>query len=296
MMLASIRKSISALKKDREHGATFLGRQALEILRQAASDSAADTSEKLLAEISHVADALIESRPGMVSIANYALFVKEELAAAAVTAKSPQRLKKTAFSITSRLLKSQEKSATTARRNAVKLVTKRSIVMTCSYSSAVCSTLEMAMRGGTDFKVLAVDSRHKKISYGEITAKRLQAAGISCSVVPVGQLDWHVARADYILCGADTVSLHGWLINGEPSLELASLAARKKKPFHIVCETAKFDARGFLTGLHRPESGFDMVPLELVSSIATERGVLTVDDALKLTVDDLFGSWHGGTG
>ena len=296
MMIASIRKSISGLKKDREHGAGFLGQQALEILRQAAADSTANTSEKFLAEMSQVVEALRGSRPAMVSIANYALFVKEELADAAVMAKSPQRLKKAAFSIASRLLKYQEKSANAACRNAVKLVTRRSIIMTCSQSSAVCSTLEMAMRGGTDFKVLAVDSRHKKISYGEITAKRLQAAGISCSVVPIGQLDWHVARADYILCGADTVSLHGWLINGEPSLELAVLAARKKKPYHIICETAKFDARGFLTGLHRPESGFDMVPLELVSSIVTERGVLTVDDALKFTVDDLFGSCHGGTG
>jgi len=296
LMLASVRKSISALKKDREHGAGFLGRQALEILRLTGAESTAETAERFVAEISYVADALIESRPGMVSIANYALFVKEELAAAAVTAKSPQRLKKAAFSIASRLLKSQEKSAAAASRNAVKLVAKRSIVMTCSYSWSVCSALEMARRAGTDFKVLAIESRYKKISYGEITAKRLQEAGISCAVVPEGQLAWHMARADVILCGADAVSLHGWLINGAPSLELAEVAARKKKPFYIICETAKFDARGFLTGLHRPETGFDMVPLELVSAIVTERGVLTVDDALKFTVDDLLGGWHGGTG
>jgi len=295
-MIVTLRKSISALKKDREHGAGFLGRQALEILRLTGADSTAETAEKFLAEISQVAGALIESRPGMVSIANYALFVKEELAAAAKTAKSPQRLKKTAFSIASRLLKSQEKSSAAASRNAVKLVTKRSIVMTCSHSSTVCSTLEMAMRGGTDFKVLAVESRYKKISCGEITAKRLQAAGISCEVVRDEQIGWHVARADYILCGADAVSLHSWLINGTPSLELAVMAVRKNKPFHIICETSKFDARGFLAGLQRAEPGFDMVPLELITGIVTEHGVLTVDDALKFTVDDLFGSWHGGTG
>jgi translation initiation factor 2B subunit (eIF-2B alpha/beta/delta family) len=144
LMLASLRKSISALKKDRQHGAAFLSRQALDILRQTGADSAAETAEKFLAEINRVADALIEARPGMVSIANYALYVKEELTAASVTAKSPQRLKKTAFSIAGRLLKSQEKSATAASRNAIKLVTKRSVVMTCSYSSSVCATLEMA--------------------------------------------------------------------------------------------------------------------------------------------------------
>jgi translation initiation factor 2B subunit (eIF-2B alpha/beta/delta family) len=113
-MLASLRKSISALKKDREHGAGLLALRALEILRQTGAGSTAETAEKFIAEINQVADALIEARPVMVSIANYALFMKEELAAAAVTAKSPQRLKKTAFSIASRLLKSQEKSSAAA--------------------------------------------------------------------------------------------------------------------------------------------------------------------------------------
>ena len=295
-MIAALKKSISALKKDREHGAGFLGRQALEILRLTGAGSTADTTEKFLAEISQVADALIEARPGMVSIANYALFIKEELAAAAETAKSPQRLKKTAFSIASRLLKSQEKSSAAAGRNAVKLVTKRSIIMTCSHSSSVCSALELSKRAGIDFKVLAIESRHKKISYGEITTKRLQAAGISCSVVPDGQLDWQVARADLVLCGADTVSLHGWLINATPTLELAGVAALKKKPFFVICETAKFDARGFLAGLQRAEPGFDIVPLELVSAIVTERGILSTDGILEITFDALFGGWRAGTG
>lgn len=263
---------------------------------QAAADSPAETVDGFLAVMNGVTDALIEARPGMVCIANYALYVKEELAAAAVAAKSPQRLKKTAFSIAGRLLKSQEKSAVAASRNAVKLVTKRSIVMTCSYSSAVCSALEMARRGGTDFRVLAADSLYKKISYGEMTARRLQAAGISCTVVPAGQLGWHVARADYIFCGADAVSLHGWLINGEPSLELALAAARRRKPLYIICENAKFDARGFLTGLYKPESGFDLVPIELVSGIVTERGIFSADRVDEITFDDLFGGRRGGTG
>lgn len=295
-MLASLRKSISALKRDREHGAAFLALQALEILRQTGAGSTAETTEKFIAEINQVAGALIEARPLMVSIANYALFLKEELAAAAVTAKSPQRLKKTAFSIASRLIKSQEKAAAATARNAVKLVSRRSIVMTCSHSSAVCSTLETARRAGMDFKVLAVESRHNKISCGDITANRLQAAGISCTVVPDDQVGWQVARADYVLCGADAVSLHGWLINGTPSLELAGLAARKRKPFHIICETAKFDARGFLAGLQQARPGFDMVPLELITGIVTERGPLSTDKVLELTIDDLFGGWRAGTG
>lgn len=295
-MLASLKKNIRSLTRDREHGAGFLSCRALEILAKAGAESTAGTVDKFLAEINGVADALIEARPDMVSIANYALFVKEELAAAAVAAKSAQRLKKTTFSMAGRLLKSQEKSSAAASRNAVKLVARHSIIMTCSYSSAVCTTLEMARRGGTDFKVLSIESHHQEISYGEIAALRLQAAGISCSVVPDEQIGWHVARADFILGGADTVSLHGWLINGAPTLALAEAAARKKRPFHVICETAKFDARGLLHGLHQPPSGFDLVPLNLMTDIVTEHGAAKIADVLKFTTKDLYGGWHGRTG
>jgi len=289
-MIASIRKSLNGLKKDREHGSGWLTLQALEILKAASAESSSATSEKFLSAINQVIDALVEARPVMVSIANYAMHFKGELESASATSKSPQRLRRAAFSIATKLIKVNEKSAASAARNAAKLITKRTIVMTCSYSSAACSALELARRGGIDFKVLAVESHHNKISYGAITAQRLGQSGISCRTVPDSQLRWHTARADIILLGADTISLHGWLINGTPSLELAQVAKRKGRPLYAVCETAKFDVRGFLAGLRQAEPGFDILPLDLITGLVTERGTLQPDDVFKFSIEDLFGS------
>lgn len=289
-MIVAIRKSISSLKKDREHGAGWLTLRSLEILREAASLDPAESPQKLLSSLTGVAGALISARPAMVSIANYVLYYQEELQSAAATSKSPQRLKKAAFSMADRLIRRQGKSAAAAARNAAALVGRRSVVMICSYSSAVCSALELARRGGKDFKVLAVQSRHKKISYGEMALRRLQESGISGSIVPDNQIAWQVARADLVLCGADGVSLHGWLINGTPSLELAQTALRKKRPLYAVCETSKIDARGLTAGLPEPEPGFDMVPLEMLSGLVTEKGMMTPEEIYKFTLDDLTGS------
>jgi translation initiation factor 2B subunit (eIF-2B alpha/beta/delta family) len=294
-MKAAIRKEISTLKKDRGHGAGRLALQALEILRQAASSDDALSIESFTAEIGQACASLREARPGMVSIANCVTALEEEMLAAAADARSPQRLKKAVYSIASRLIKAQEKAAAAVGRHASKLVPKRGIVMTCSYSSAVCSALEAARRAGTDFKVLAMQSMHKKVSYGEMTAQRLAGSGITCRIVPDGQAPWHAARADLLLTGADSLSLHGWLVNGSPSLELAEAARLKRRPLYAACETAKFDLRGFLTGLYRPEPGFDIIPLEFFSGVVTEDGLFSVEQALDFNIV-AAGRAHAGTG
>jgi translation initiation factor 2B subunit (eIF-2B alpha/beta/delta family) len=286
-MIAALRKSIGALKKDREHGAGWLTLRSLEILREAASLDPAESLEKLVSSLDDTINALLNIRPSMVSIANYALFYREELESASITSRSPQRLKKAAFSIAERLIRRQQKCASTAARNAAALVGRRSIIMTCSYSSAVCSALEMARRGGKDFKVLAVQSQHRKVSYGDMVLSRLQESGISGSIVPDNQIVWQAARADLVLCGADTVSQHGWFLNGTPSLELARTALRKKRPFYVVCETNKIDARGLSAGLTEPEPGFDLVPLELLSGLVTERGMLQPADIYRFSIEEL---------
>ncbi len=288
--MVSLRKSISALKKDREHGAGWLTAQALMILREAASLDPAETINGLLSSLNDVVSALIGARPSMVSIANYALYFQSEVETAAATSRSPLRLKKAAYSIANRLIRREQKSAAAAARHAAALVGKRSIIMTCSYSSAVCSALELARRGGKDFKVLAVQSRYKRISYGEMVLGRLQESGISGRIVPDSQIGWHVARADLVLCGADCVSLHGWLLNGSPTLELAQAAVRKKRPFYTVGETSKIDARGLTAGLPASEPGFDWVPLEMLSGLITEKGMIKPDEIYKFTIEDLTGS------
>ena len=287
-MLASVRSRISGLKKDREHGAGRLTAMAIEALEEAVSSSKASTIEAFAAEIEEVVAALAEVRPGMVSIRNYITEFKDEFDGTIAGSKSADNLKKRATAIARKLKTYNSDSAARSARNAAKLITPKSIVMTCSYSSDVCTALELARGKGTDFKVLAAQSRHGKLSYGEMTLERLGKVGIVGRIIPDNFITWHAARANVVLTGADAISLHGWMLNGVPSYTLALVASRKKVPVYAVCTTTKIDVRGFLAVLRTPEPGFDMVPLELFEGIITEAGVLNMDDIYKMTTDDTF--------
>lgn len=293
-MIASLRKSVNALKKDKEHGAGWLTAQAMHILQEASSGSSARNIRTFLEEIEQVASAIMEARPFMVSVSNYAMQFKDEFEATAPESKSADNLKKRAAAIARKLLLHGEIASSQAARNAAKLIKPRMIVMTCSYSSDVCSALEQARGKGIDFKVLAVESRPDRIPYGEITVNRLAKAGVACRIVPDNFIAWHAARANMILIGADAVSLQGWIINGFPSYSLAVTAARKKVPVYLVCTFAKFDARGFLAGPGKPEPGFDTVPLELLKGVVTDKGILQPADVYKVSTADIFRSRSAG--
>ncbi len=289
-MIAAIRSRINSLKKDREHGAGWLTTQAVSILEEASSGSLARTTADFIAEIGQVVTALAEARPTMVSIPNYVTEFKDELDGAVTTSKSADNLKKRAAAIARKLKSYNEDTSIKTARNAAKLIGQRNIIITCSYSSDVCAALELARQKGIDFKVLAVESRHGKISYGDMTLERLKKTGIIGRIIPDNFIAWYAARANTILIGADAVSLQGWMINGVPSYTLALIASRKNVPVYSVCATTKIDIRGFLTGLHIPEPGFDMVPLELIKGIVTETGTLHADNIYKMKIEDIFRS------
>ncbi len=289
-MKLELRKSVTALKNDLEHGAGWNTRQSLQILKTACLESMAPSKAKLEAEIAEVAGALIQARPYMVSLANYSYKFRQELSRQASGLKTAGAVKRRGVALAEKLARQAAKSSSLASRNAVKLIGRRNIVMTVSYSSAACTALELARKKGTEFKVLAVESRQGRKSYGKMTAERLEKAGIECRLVPDSQIDWHTARANIILIGADTVSLHGWLMNGTPSLEAARSAKRKKVPVYSVCETAKFDVNGFTAVIRRPEPGFDMVPLELLTGLVTERGIMQPDAVFDMTSEDILWS------
>jgi len=289
-MIAAVKCRISVLKKDREHGAGWLTSQAVEILEEASSGSPALTTEDFMSEIGHVVAGLMNARPGMVSIQNYVTEFQEEVDGAVAASKSPDNLKKKASAIARKLKAYNEESAIKTSRNAAKLIGQRNIIITCSYSSDVCTAMEMARQKGIDFKVLATESRQGKICYGDMTLERLKRSGITGRIIPDDFVAWYAARANTIITGADAISMQGWLLNGTPSYTLALIASRKNVPVYTLCATTKIDVRGFLASYKTPEPGFDMLPLQFFKGIVTETGTLQPDAIYKITAEDIFRS------
>lgn len=291
-MKADIRKSINAIRQDHKHGSSRLTSAAIKILLDSCDASLNPASPHFSDEVLEIANALLTVRPGMVSIANYALRFAEEFKPSAAASRSLVNQQKKGFAIASKLNQLHDKSVLQLPIKAAPLIKNRSIVMTCSYSDSICTVLEHARSRGIDFKVLAVQSLFHKVSYGQLTIDRLEKAGISCRLVPDDQLRWHTARADMVLIGADAVSLQGWLFNGSPSYELARVASSRKVPVYAVCCKSKIDPRGFLASMREPEPGFDMVPLDLLAGVVTENGLCQAEDVRNFNFDDIFRSKH----
>ncbi len=290
-MKSKIKKQIESIKKDRQHGATWLTQKALEILRDICDIKYAhESQESFIREITEAVEAIRSARPCMVSIANFSTRFLEEVQATASGSRSTINLKKRAFAIASRLLELNDSSTALLCRKAYSLINNRSIIITCSYSGTICAVLEYAHSRGKDFKVLAVQSLYNRISYGEITAERLKRSNIACRIIPDSQISWHVARADIAIIGADAISWQGWLLNGIPSREFVNRSSTRNIPIYVICSKTKFDPRGFLAGIFELEPGFDKVPLKLIKSIICETEIYHPDQIYDLTIDDIFRS------
>jgi translation initiation factor eIF-2B subunit delta len=172
------------------------------------------------------------------------------------------------------LVKSATKAVSKAVEYACGIIGDLDMVITCSYSSTVCQVLEMARQRETRFRVVAAESKVNDKAYGEITAKQLMKYEIPVEIVPDAKINLRISKADKALVGADSITADGYLVNGKPTLQLAQAAKNKRIPFYVVCESAKFTIRGYITKSTELEPGFDKTPLNLVTGIVTEKGTM----------------------
>ncbi len=124
----------------------------------------------------------------------------------------------------------------------------------------------------------------------------LQEAGIPATLAADGLGPGLVATSNAVLIGADSVLKDGAVVNKIGSYGLALAAKAHGKPFHVACETLKFDARHeAATWPGSPAMNpkevwenpperievvnryFEAVPGPLVTAIVTERGSYAPD-------------------
>src|SRR3989442_1129954 len=144
---------------------------------------------------------------------------------------------------------------------------------------AILSIAEDRTSGASKLARLAVDTMGLAVvdakghpdpkDLGEVARRLPDAEGASL-----------LARASCALVGADSVLRDGAVVNKVGTRGLAAVAADRKKPFYVACETLKFDARydaATWPGLRIPSmnSTFEVTPSELITTTVTERGTYT---------------------
>jgi len=279
-MNPEVGRKIDEIKRDKEHGAGWLSREAIATMKLAVERSEATNRRDLLKDLEATAQRLMEARPSMVAITNLVARFIHHLC------QNPEEnldlLRGFARSMGDKLIRDSEEAALNAASLASGIIEDGDRVMSCSYSSTVCQVFRRAKDKGKRFHLVVAESRTGKgTAYGEIAAQELRALGIPTEVVPDGSIERDIPRVARVMVGADTILHDGSLINGTPTAKVASAAKKANIPFYTVCETNKLDF--WRRPLHEAqlEAGFDRVSPDLITGIITEAGILKPDELTR---------------
>ncbi len=287
--LFNVLRGVEELAQDRVHGASFLGRQAVELLSAVAEASEAATAQELFCDLLLVASRLRMAQPGMAIIRNLVgmLLYQADLKRAAVSAAEFRTL---IGSFTTELMERTEAGAEDASRNAVAFLPMDGHVLTHSYSRTVLRALELGIKGGRRLQVYATESYPGM--EGKQLAKDLVKFGIPVKLVADSAVGSIIPDVDLVLVGADSVLTDGSLLHKIGTKNIATATHEREIPFYSVCETTKFSTADFLREPAEPsETLFDVTPSKYVSKFITETGPVEppeVEDRIRFMLREIY--------
>jgi len=285
MIPTSVVALIEELAGDNASGAVEIAGRGSELLAVFADEAQAEDASSFLRQLATTGKALIRAQPSMASLFNLVNSAIASLEPVQDLGAARQVLKAAAEAYGEELGRRSERVA----EQALALLTNGSILLTHSRSSTVLAALLLARERRLGFEVVCTESR--PIYEGRTVAARLAQEGIKATLITDSAAGHFVSRADMVLVGADSVSGDG-LVNKMGTYPLALAARAQAVPFYALCGTEKFlpaDYPFFHIDGQDPQEVwpghpdevtvlnlyFDVTPLEYVSGVVTEKGVLS---------------------
>ncbi len=304
---SKITRLTDEIRNDKTQGASQLARQAMAVLKVAAEHSQANSVEQFLEELKGVGEGLTAARPAMASIFNIVNRYMGTLSQV-----SPDEgvayFKGLAVSKADELARVSLQAIAEITSCGLGLIADGDKIITHSYSSTVMAVLGEAPAEGKTIEVIA--TRSGAGGTGQKIAQELGRQGIKVTFIDDTAAGLYVSSANKVMVGADRICADGGVINGVGTYPLALAAQKAAVPFYVLCETLKFDhrLRGEEADLEEKEPAevigkaklppsvsvknpyFDLTPLDLVTGIVTENGLLAPDGVTAYIRRLLFGS------
>ncbi len=288
---------IDEVRDDKTHGASQLARQAVGVLKTAAERSQAKNTEEFLIEQKEVGGRLMSARPAMAPVFNIVNRLLGTISAKA-TGMDLNSIRRLTIDEADEAIKESSQAVAQIAKYGSELIAGNDIIMAHSYSSTVVAALERAFTKHRNIGVITTRSGPGRS--GEITARQLSSYEISVTFIDDAAMGLYVPMVNKVMVGADRVCADGKVVNGIGTYQLALAAERSGIPFYVLCETLKFDPRlgsGEVdleeketwkvvgSGKLPPEvkvknPGFDITPLELITGIVTENGLLSPEQVI----------------
>jgi translation initiation factor 2B subunit (eIF-2B alpha/beta/delta family) len=263
--MSGLAPTVEELRSDRNHGASWMARRAVETLLEV-SEQPFDTSDTLLEALISAGRQLSESRPGVGAIAGASGRVLA--AASAHRHLDVDELRKLIGEEGNAILDGRVRAAASI---AIQLQDrlKDSVVLTHSASGTVREALVHTP------PTRAICTVSEPINEGRAFAEELRGEGLNVDLVEDADAPAALDDATLFLVGADTVFRDGTLNNKIGTTALAEAAAARDIPTVVACEIIKLAP---IEAASAPEPNeaeralFELTPPELLSEIVTEEG------------------------
>lgn len=271
-MSSVLAERVAELRADREHGASWMARRAVEALADVA-ETPATTCEELLDRLISAGRELSSSRPGVGAVAGA---VGRLLAAAAAN---------TGLGVDDfqRLVREEAEALVDSRRRAAASIAiqlqdrlEDAVVLTHSASATVREAL---LYRPPERVICTVSSPQDE---GRAFADDLRAQGLEVELVADEEAPSRLEWASLFLVGADTVFRDGSLINKTGTTALAEAAAADNVPVVVACEVVKLAPIDAADAPELTAAEFELTPAELIDCVVTEEGTVSPEEVRAL--------------
>lgn len=262
-MHPSIEARVRLIAEDREHGAGWLARQAVEALAEAAEEGA-DAEE--------AGRALAAARPAMAAVAGA---VGRVLAAGRTTEQLIEQCRA--------LIERRDRAA-----HSIAVLLRPDLQGTVMTHSASATVREALLHAGPARVVCTVSEPYAE---GRPFSEDLAGEGLAVELVEDDDASHAVASVDALLLGADSVFREGSLVNKVGTADLAAAANAAGVPVLVACETFKLAPLEPPTGGIREwasggpladEEAFDLTSPDRIDRYVTEEGAFGPDEIAAL--------------
>ncbi len=289
---------IEEIRNDKVHGASQLARQAVEVLKITAERSQADNLNEFQLEQREVGERLMSARPAMAPVFNIVARLLKAISQKSVEMDLPS-IRRFTISRADEVIGESLQAIAQIAQYGSELIIEGDRIMTHSYSSTVVAVLKEAFTKYRDVEVITTLSGPGRT--GERIAQELEYYGMPVTFIDDTAMGLYLLTVSKVVVGADRVCADGKVINGIGTYQLALAAKMAGIPFYVFCETLKFDPRlkGDEVDLEEKDTSevvglgrlppkvrvrnpyFDITPLELVTGIVTENGLLTPEKVIN---------------
>lgn len=283
----SLDELLAPLREDNVSGASSLSRTAADVLRRAAIRIHAGSLDELRRGLGELCGRVLDAQPSMAPLVTLARRVMK----AVDDADSLESGRHAAARAAADFGRDSQARVDAVVGAALEILPAGAVVATISASGTVRRLLETEA-GPRGIRVVCFESR--PMNEGRALAAALADAGVDVTYAVDAAIGSLAPGCDVVIVGTDAIGDAG-VVNKIGSLGLARAARRFGVPVYVLADRTKLLPRGFpqLVGDDRPAEEvweappgvtvwnryFELTPMELVTGIVTESGVLSATQA-----------------